>query len=705
MAELTLFEFLRTTPTPAGAVRSEDLVADTSKLADAILPQWEASALSSENAEYTHKEMIHRVLKGAIEIAGVPPPDSALEPLVSIVYTLIKSEALLTQKPAPPPAGLTYAELLDERARLMRMQKLLAAVDDTLNSWVATVAALMGYLIKGLPEADDDALSTESALVDLRENVAEDIDAILGQIFNNERELLDAGFLGRVSDRLFQNLLTASDITERQLRANPNLSPKSAQKQRDMTNAELVETYLGGTPLADMFRLPWPVSIPQRTRFEHHWIVAGSGHGKTQTLQYLITQDLVKVAGGNASIIVIDSQGELIRNLSTLQYFGRGEPLDGKLCLIDPTDIEYPVALNLFDVGRERLTTYSALERERLINGVIELYDFVLASLLSAELTQKQGIVFRYVLRLLLEIPDANIQTLRQLMEPGASERFKPYIAKLTGTARAFFDNEFNSRQFEDTKRQVIRRLYGILENRTFERMFSHPRNKLDLFTEMNAGKVILINTAKDLLKQQGTEIFGRFFIAMIAQAAQERAVLPKEQRTPTFVYIDECQDYVDTNVALILEQARKFNVGLILAHQYVGQLAPKLQESFAANTSIKFAGGVSDKDARSLAHMLRCEPAFIERQPKGAFAAFARNVTDKAISMRFPFGFLEGLPHVDERDPAFEELRDDMREKYAVPYTAVEQSISAHLDVPASDDPDSVERTQSAARWGSGGD
>ena len=58
--------------------------------------------------------------------------------------------------------------------------------------------------------------------------------------------------------------------------------------------------------------------------------------------------------------------------------------------------------------------------------------------------------------------------------------------------------------------------MWGILENQTFERMFSHPRSKLDLYTEMNAGRVILINTAKDLLKEQGTEIFGRFFIALI---------------------------------------------------------------------------------------------------------------------------------------------------------------------------------------------
>ena len=100
------------------------------------------------------------------------------------------------------------------------------------------------------------------------------------------------------------------------------------------------------------------------------------------------------------------------------------------------------------------------------------------------------------------------------------------------------FETEFASREFEQTKKQVLRRLWGILENQTFERMFSHPQSKLDLFSEMNSGKVILINTAKDLLKETGTEIFGRFFIALIAQAAQERAILPANKRMPTFVYM-----------------------------------------------------------------------------------------------------------------------------------------------------------------------
>ncbi len=104
----------------------------------------------------------------------------------------------------------------------------------------------------------------------------------------------------------------------------------------------------------------------------------------------------------------------------------------------------------------------------------------------------------------------------------------------------------------------------------------------------------------------------------MIAQAAQERATLPEDQRVPTFVYIDEAADYFDRNVGIILAQARKYNVGMVLAHQYLGQLEPKLQEAFAANTSIKFAGGVSAKDARALAPMLNCEPGLIEASRRG---------------------------------------------------------------------------------------
>jgi hypothetical protein len=65
---------------------------------------------------------------------------------------------------------------------------------------------------------------------------------------------------------------------------------------------------------------------------------------------------------------------------------------------------------------------------------------------------------------------------------------------------------------------------------------------------------------------------------------------------------LDEAAGYFDDNIDDLLTQARKYKLGLLFSHQYLTQLAPALHSSIASNTSIKLAGGVSDRDARSMA-------------------------------------------------------------------------------------------------------
>ncbi len=590
-----------------------------------------------------------------------------VQPIFRLVSRLLDYESMFLLPEVDWRERRSVADWWDLRNELCRQKQFLNDFEATKDTLVEALSLILKPVLEAAPR-NGDGCSTEedirvrSCLVD---NIA-DLDVVSERIMGivSDEELEKAGLLRRSFERLEFNLIAASG-------GNPidpkgfNRLPKLPTKSEIKNPSALVETYFGGTPLYDYLHQEIDFAIPTRFRFEHHHIVAGSGHGKTQTLQYMIAQDLEAVASGNRTIVVLDSQGDLIRNVSDLAEFGPGGPLHDKLVIIDPTDIEWPVCLNLFDVGIDRLSGYEALERERLTNSILELYDFVLGSLLSAEMTQKQSVIFRYVTRLMLHIPDSTIHTLRDLMEPGSKEKFAEHIEKLSGSARHFFDTEFASKEFEQTKKQVLRRLWGILENQTFERMFSHPHSKLDLFSEMNAGKIILINTAKDLLKERGTEIFGRFFIAMIAQAAQERATLPESDRIPTMVYIDEAADYFDRNIGVILAQARKYNVGMVLAHQYLGQLDSHLQEAFGANTSIKFAGGVSAKDARTLAPQLYCDPAFIEAQPKGCFAAHVRGVTKSAVPLRFPFGYLEQKPRMGPSDRAT--LTSRMRKLYAV--------------------------------------
>ena len=593
--------------------------------------------------------------------------------LTACFHQLIISEGWFAVSNAPL-AGTqpVRSELWEIEDSLNKTARLLADLDTAMGTVPDLFAAMLAPIIEEvptilLPAQKQDGIRFETILADTLDDTASVVEQMMQLPF--APELDDENTLDGLKARLQYNLILASGGTPEDPRALEKAN-RFPTKAAGTAPRQLIDAYLGGTPLADLFAVTVPLVIPDTTRFEHQHIVAGSGHGKTQTLQHFILHDLDKVAHGNASIIVIDSQSDLINTIAGLAVFAPGGPLANRLVLIDPTDVEWPVALNLFDFALKRIDQYSPLDRERLINGVLELYDFVLGSLLDAGMTQKQSVIFRYITRLLLHIPNATIHTFRELLEDDGLGRYRQHLDQLSGSARAFFETEFETREFVATRKQVLRRLYGILENQTFERMFSHPRSKLDLFAEMNAGKVILINTAKDLLKENGTDIFGRFFIAMIAQAAQERAVLPKDERLPTFVYVDEANDYFDRTIGVILSQARKQNVGMLLAHQFLGQLDTRLYEAVAANTAIKFAGGVSAKDARTLAGDLRTDAGFIERQDKLHFAAMVRGTTKRAVSIAIEPGQMESQPRLTDEERQAQ--RDAMRAAYAVHYSEI---------------------------------
>jgi hypothetical protein len=245
------------------------------------------------------------------------------------------------------------------------------------------------------------------------------------------------------------------------------------------------------------------------------------------------------------------------------------------------------------------------------------------------------------------KMKDATIHTLMQFMDdPNAT---RSHLHKLDSLSRRFFETQFFSKTFNDTRQQILTRLWGVISNSVLERMFASERNKLDLFEAMNRGSIILINTAKDLLKQEGCEILGRFFIALICQAAQERASIPADRRRSTFVYIDEAHDYFDESIENLLNQARKFKVGLILAHQNLDQFEMRLRATVAASTSIKVVGGLSAKDAGAFAKDMHCEPEFLQGMRKQAdrteFACFVRNHTPQPVRLTVTLGEMERRP------------------------------------------------------------
>jgi hypothetical protein len=52
-----------------------------------------------------------------------------------------------------------------------------------------------------------------------------------------------------------------------------------------------------------------------------------------------------------------------------------------------------------------------------------------------------------------------------------------------------------------------------------------------------------------------------------------KRQQVAASERKDFFLYIDEFQNYVTDSIESILSEARKYRLGLIIAHQYLGQL------------------------------------------------------------------------------------------------------------------------------------
>ncbi len=398
------------------------------------------------------------------------------------------------------------------------------------------------------------------------------------------------------------------------------------------------------------------LDLNKDVRFEHQWVVAPSGSGKTTLLQTQIVGDLERVARGECSIIVIDSQNQLIPKIAQLRLFAPGEPLDGRLVVIEP-DPEYPPALNVLDIGLSQLTIR---DRYRMQAEALENVKSCLATMADT-----QDDMLSYIVELCFAIPGATIQTIVDILKPNGLDAYRGYLDEVDQTCRDYFETSFTPRSQSTnvTKEALTRRLMGMLRNPTFRRMFLNERGKFNMAKELEKPKVILINTDLEFLRHDACQLFGRFFIAQLLQAAEVRG----ERSLPVFCYIDECQDYIaaDDNAAKLMDKARKRKVGMIFAHQRMQQIESANVRDALANVGVRFAGG-NETDAQYLSRIFRCGPEFIANKTRGTFACYVRRQTEQATEVYVPADTLERMERMTETE--YEQIRMEMRARYAAP-------------------------------------
>lgn len=360
------------------------------------------------------------------------------------------------------------------------------------------------------------------------------------------------------------------------------------------------------------------IEIPDELRTEHMMLVAQSGHGKTQAIQELLLSDLKT----QYPVVVIDSQEAMIEKLLHVVPEDRLIYLDGSA----------PLALNPFDIGDT--------SDDGMVTTALDLFENMFA-VMETELTTKQRTLYRYVARLLLEIPGATFETMIQVLKGDVPQE---YVRKLPSVAQSFFADQFQEKSYNETKNQIAERIYTLLENGTLARMFSAPESAANFDQALKANKVILVNTAQSTLGLKGASLFGRYCIMQLGLAVLKR----RETRDRVYCYVDEFQEYA-TNApvfARLFEQGRKRGLCMCVAFHRLGQMDSGLADLMRTNTSIKLVGAVNSSDASALAKDMRTDAESLQNVPTLSFKAFFKGYGTHTYTVT-P-GALEGVPQRD---------------------------------------------------------
>jgi hypothetical protein len=329
-----------------------------------------------------------------------------------------------------------------------------------------------------------------------------------------------------------------------------------------------------------------PVRLPSDLRLRHLHVIGASGSGKSTLLIDLIMQDIEEGRG----VGVLDPQGDLVDEL-----LGRiPEARLADAILFDPADAGFPVAWNI-------LEAHSELERTLLASDLVGIF-----RRFSTSWGDQMTSVLGNAVLVLLENPGSTLLDLREfLVDRQTRERLlaavdDPYLL-------SYFRHEFQLAAGKSVG-SILTRLDGFLRSKTVRQIVGARESRLDLRAVVDQGQIFLARLSQGAIGEENAALLGSLLVSKFHQITMSRQEVKREERRPFFLYADECQEVATASMALLLSGARKYGLGLILAHQDLRQLDAKTPEVGAAlmgNAGTRVAFRVGERDAKVLAEGL----------------------------------------------------------------------------------------------------
>src|SRR5262249_12808878 len=127
-------------------------------------------------------------------------------------------------------------------------------------------------------------------------------------------------------------------------------------------------------------------------------------------------------------------------------------------------------------------------------------------------------------------------------------------------------------------------------------------KSKLHFEHALAHGRIVIAKLAKGSVGDKPAFLMGSFLLARALAATMARARQPKADHRPFHIIIDEAKNFGPRVIADLLTDARKFQVSVSVATQFLDSLQPEAQQAVLGSTGTLVCFRLGPDDARHLA-------------------------------------------------------------------------------------------------------
>ena len=411
------------------------------------------------------------------------------------------------------------------------------------------------------------------------------------------------------------------------------------------------------------------IYLDDKNRRRHMYVIGQTGMGKSVFLENIAFQDMCDGRG----FAFIDPHGDAVEAL--LQRVPE-ERIDDVI-YFDPSDIEHPVGMNMFEFSNDDQKDFIVQEGISMLQSLFD--------------PQNQGFfgprgqhMFRNAALLLMSDPAG--ATFIDIPQCFTDPEFVKYKLKYV-TDKAVYDywtKEFPASQKSSDAGEVttwFASKWGpFLANTIMRNTLGQVKSGFNIREIMDNKKIFLVNLSKGKLGDINSNLLGMIFVMKFQQAAMSRQDIPEDERKDFCLYVDEFQNFATDSFESILSEARKYRLNLIVANQFMTQLTDKIREALLGNVGTIICGrvGVTDADLMVKAFTPTFTAEDLTKTPN--FAAVAKvmmfDMPSAPFTMKLPAPM--GEPNVELMDS----LKVYSATKYGKTRSEVEKEIQDRWSV-----------------------